>query len=76
MYLAHTKFGIPYADVAAYFKRDRTTVAHACQLVEDKRDEVEFDTHLSRMETLIDAAIPASPAIQQSLADLSFGGMV
>jgi hypothetical protein len=76
MYLAHTKFGIPYAEVGEYFNRDRTTVAHACQLVEDKRDNLEFDDHLARMERLIDAALPETSAIGQTLLQRSVGGNI
>ncbi len=73
MYLAHTKFGITYSDVGAFFRRDRSTVAHACQLVEDRRDDTEFDDHLNRMEVLIDLAMPASLANRQSLASTRTG---
>lgn len=58
MYLSHTKFGISYSDVGLYFNRDRSTVIHACHLVEDRRDGADFDARLERMEYLIDAAIP------------------
>lgn len=75
MYLAHTKFGIPYSDVGDYFRRDRTTVAHACQLVEDRRDDKGFDDHLVRMECLMDAALPQTLVIQQLLVQKSAGGI-
>jgi hypothetical protein len=73
MYLAHTKFGISYVDVGDYFHRDRTTVAHACQLVEDRRDDREFDDHLTRMECLMDAALPQTAAIQRLLFQKTTG---
>ena len=65
MYLAHTKFGITYSEVGAYFNRDRSTVAHACRLIEDRRDNEEFDDSLCRMENLVDAALRGSFIVQQ-----------
>ncbi len=76
MYLAHTKFGVSYADVGTFFNRNRSTVAHACQVIEDQRDEKDFDDHLSRMEYLIDAAMPITPEIQKTLSRRHVGEMV
>ena len=39
MYLAHTCYRLSYQEVADAFGRERTTVAHACGVVEDRRDE-------------------------------------
>ena len=65
MYLAHTKFGISYGEVGDFFSRDRSTVSHACRLVEDRRDNREFDRSLSRMENLVDIALQGSSVVQQ-----------
>lgn len=65
MYLAHTKFGISYGEVGNFFHRDRSTVAHACRLVEDRRDNCEFDRSLSRMENLVDIALQGSSVVHQ-----------
>ena len=43
MYLCHVTFGISMHDVGKLFARDRTTVAHACIVVEDLRDNESFD---------------------------------
>lgn len=43
IYLAHVDFGLPYRALADLFGRDRTTVAHACSVVEDRRDRPAFD---------------------------------
>lgn len=53
MYLCHTMFGILMTEVGYHFKRDRTTVAHACALVEDKRDDLSFDVLLCQLEALL-----------------------
>jgi len=50
MYLAHVAFGLSLTEVGALFARDRTTVAHACTLVEDRRDDRCFDRALELLE--------------------------
>lgn len=56
MYLMHTVFSCPYHRVAAFFGRDRTTISHACKLIEDARDDVDFDRRLEVMENLLVSA--------------------
>jgi chromosomal replication initiation ATPase DnaA len=46
MYLAHVALGLSMTRVGALFGRDRTTVAHGCAVVEDRRDEPAFDRAL------------------------------
>lgn len=53
IYLAHTAAGLPLAKVAKYFGRDRTTAAHACRLIEDRRDDRKFDAELADLEDLL-----------------------
>lgn len=50
MYLSHVCFGVAMTDIAKVFRRDRTTVTHACHTVEDRRDDHLFDGMLDRME--------------------------
>jgi hypothetical protein len=58
MYLMHVEFGRLYADVGRFFHRDRTTVSHACALIEDLRDDPEFDVMLERLRlALLEEAI-------------------
>ncbi|MFQ0814916.1 hypothetical protein AVM02_05685 [Brucella anthropi] len=59
MYVAHTVFGLAMRDVAAGFARDRTTVMHACHLVEDMRDDTEFDAIVSTFERVAQSAFTA-----------------
>ena len=40
MYLAHVGCGLTLTEVGRLFARDRTTVAHACSLVEDRALEL------------------------------------
>lgn len=53
MYLAHCAFSLSHTEVGRIFHRDRTTVAHACALVEDRRDDPLFDRTLSNLEEIV-----------------------
>lgn len=55
MYLTHVAFGMSQVRVALAFGRDRTTVAHACHVVEDRREDPHFDEHLEVMEDFLRA---------------------
>jgi chromosomal replication initiation ATPase DnaA len=50
MYLAHVTFGLSYSEIARAFGRDRTTASHACQLVENRRDDPAMDALLGSLE--------------------------
>jgi hypothetical protein len=57
MYLAHVVTGLSYSDVSRLFRRHRTTVAYAIQLVEDRRDERDIDIRLDLLESVCADAI-------------------
>src|ERR1043165_8030111 len=50
MYLAHIGFALSFGTISRVFDRDRTTVAHACHVVEDGRDEFRLDLRLEALE--------------------------
>lgn len=50
MYLSHVAYGLTLTEVGILFMRDRTTVAHACGIVEDRRDDPMFDIFLDHLE--------------------------
>lgn len=56
MYLAHVAFGMSLARVATAFARDRSTAAHACHVIEDRRDDTRFDDLLDQLEATLRAA--------------------
>lgn len=58
MYLAHVAFEMSLARVAYAFERDRSTVAHACRVIEDKRDDDEFDARIGALEEALRLAPP------------------
>lgn len=53
MYLARVALGMTLSDAGFLFGRDRTTVSHACRLVEDLRDDPGFDALLEAMEAFV-----------------------
>jgi chromosomal replication initiation ATPase DnaA len=57
MYLMHVVYGLSLTEVAAQFRRDRTTVSHACHRVEDLRDDAVLDRQLSQLENLLRQAV-------------------
>jgi len=50
MYLAHVVCGLNFTQIGVAFRRDRTTVSHACCVVEDRRDDQNFDRKLDTLE--------------------------
>lgn len=52
IYLMHVCFGLSFAAVGRMFHRDRTTVAHACRVIEDRRDDCELDRRLAALERM------------------------
>lgn len=60
MYLTHITSGLTYTEVGTLFERDRTTVRHACRLIERRRDEKGFDNALEMLEHI--ALILTGPA--------------
>ncbi|PYE88367.1 helix-turn-helix domain-containing protein [Phyllobacterium leguminum] len=52
MYVAHTILSMTMTEVARGFGRDRSTVMHACHLIEDARENKEFDVILAAFERL------------------------
>ena len=55
MYLCHVVLGRSLADIGAVFGRDRTTVSHACAVIEDMRDDPAFDEEVSGYERRLEA---------------------
>ena len=59
MYLAHVVCRLSLSEIGAVFARDRSTVAHACGLVEDQRDDPIFDAKLDYLERAVLALLAA-----------------
>jgi chromosomal replication initiation ATPase DnaA len=56
IYLCHVGFEFSLARVAVAFGRDRSTVAHACHAIEDRRDDAHFDRWISGLEAMVQEA--------------------
>ncbi len=53
MYIAHVGYGMSLTEVGRLFDRDRTTVAHACGVVEVRRDDAAFDEAVVLLEQIV-----------------------
>jgi chromosomal replication initiation ATPase DnaA len=60
MYVAHVTLQLSMQEVGRGFERDRTTVLHACHLVEDMRDDADFDRVVATAERIVLAAFRES----------------
>ncbi|TKT81211.1 helix-turn-helix domain-containing protein [Aquamicrobium sp. LC103] len=56
MYICHVVLGLTMGDIGRGFNRDRTTVLHACHLIEDLRDDEDFDRIVVMAERVTKAA--------------------
>lgn len=56
MYVCHVVLQMPQSEIANAFERDRTTVHHACCVVEDRRDVADFDAFLATIERSVASA--------------------
>ena len=52
-YLLHTTSSYSLNEIARIFGKDRTTIGHACRLVEDLRDTPAFDERLKDLEKTV-----------------------
>jgi hypothetical protein len=53
MYVCHVALRMPQQDIGVAFGRDRTTVSHACHVVEDRRDDRVYDEFVSAVERIV-----------------------
>lgn len=56
MYVTHVTLHVSMQEVGRGFARDRTTVRHACHLIEDLRDDPEIDRAVCMTEAVARAA--------------------
>lgn len=59
MYLAHTRLGLTLTEAGRLFGRDRTTAAHACKVVEERREDSEVDTIIDCLERAVETSCAA-----------------
>lgn len=56
MYIANVVLGINMTMIGQGFGRNKSTVIHACHLIEDMRDDEEFNLLVARLEAITHAA--------------------
>ncbi|MEK1890819.1 MAG: helix-turn-helix domain-containing protein [Phyllobacterium sp.] len=56
MYVAHVTLALTMSEVGLAFGRDRSTVNNACHLIEDMREELEFDRIVQTIENVVKVA--------------------
>ncbi len=54
IYLSRVRLGLSYSAAGRFFGRDRTTAAHACRVIEERREESSLDLLLDCLERAID----------------------
>ncbi|WP_160005404.1 helix-turn-helix domain-containing protein [Rhizobium sp. 18055] len=55
MYVCHVALQIPILEIGVAFGRDRTTVSHACHVVEDRRDDPAYDEFVAAVERTVNS---------------------
>nr|WP_281435459.1 helix-turn-helix domain-containing protein [Sinorhizobium sp. BG8] len=53
MYVCHVILQISLSDIGLAFGKDRTTVGHACNVVEDRRDHQDYDEFVAAAERIV-----------------------
>ncbi|MGH6763065.1 MAG: helix-turn-helix domain-containing protein [Phyllobacterium sp.] len=64
MYTAHVVLQLPMAEVGRAFGRDRSTVTHACHLVEDLREDRDFEEIVSAVERVVKTVLARYGAVR------------
>ena len=54
IYLSRVRLGLSYSAAGRFFGRDRTTAAHACRVIEERREDCALDSLLDCLERAID----------------------
>lgn len=61
MYLGHVCLSYPVKEVARHYGRDRTTVAYACRIVEERREAEDVDLLLNSLESALETMMLLTP---------------
>jgi chromosomal replication initiation ATPase DnaA len=62
MYLSRVRLGLSYSAAGRFFGRDRTTAAHACRVIEERREDSSIDSLIDCLERAIDMRRQADAA--------------
>lgn len=53
MYLGHVCLSYKLRELALYYNRDRTTIAYACRVIEERRDDPDLELVLNSLESAL-----------------------
>ena len=62
MYLMNVIYGVSLTRIGRAFNRDRSTASHACNVIEDYREDPLLDQKISRLEKFLYASTQLSGA--------------
>ena len=60
IYVCHVAMRLPYRDISLAFGLDRSTVFHACSVVERRRDDPDFDAFITTLERVAATVLKTS----------------
>ncbi len=66
MYLMNVIYGISLSRIGRTFNRDRSTASHACNVIEDYREDPQLDRKIARLEAFLKAS--RSIAVSEELS--------
>jgi chromosomal replication initiation ATPase DnaA len=69
MYCAHIVLGLSLTEAGLLFNRDRTRAAHACRVVEDRRDDPAIDEMITSIEAIIQSWAEAVSGLKRRKGD-------
>lgn len=67
MYLMNVIYGISLSRIGRAFNRDRSTASHACNVIEDYREDPQLDDKVARLEQFLDASRALATSEEVSL---------
>lgn len=65
IYLMHTVLSFPLIKIARIYKKDRTTIGHACRVIEDLRDNPAFDDRILELEETVQTVLKLASYIPE-----------
>lgn len=71
MYALNVVVGMKMGDIALGFGRDRSTVIHACHLIEDMRDDEDFEAIITQVEAVFAISFRFVPIGKSEIADVA-----
>jgi chromosomal replication initiation ATPase DnaA len=60
IYLMNVVYGISLSRIGRAFNRDRSTASHACNVMEDYREDPQLDKKIARLEEFLNASTTLS----------------